>query len=91
MRSYGADQVFDYNSPTCASTRNNLKYAVDCIASDATLKICYSAIGRAGGQYIALNPFPEHLAATRKVIKPDSIRTPRSGSWRSRRMGLCRG
>ncbi|KAB8233737.1 zinc-binding alcohol dehydrogenase family protein [Aspergillus alliaceus] len=77
VRSYGADEVFDYNSPTCAqdireATRNNLKYAVDCITEDSTIKICYSAIGRAGGQYIALNPYPEHLA-TRKVIKPGWI------------------
>ncbi|KAL4910007.1 hypothetical protein BDW74DRAFT_46640 [Aspergillus multicolor] len=77
VRSYGADEVFDYSSPTCAeeirsATRNNLKYAVDCITDSSTMKICYGAIGRAGGQYIALNPYPEHLA-TRKVIKPGWI------------------
>jgi hypothetical protein len=36
------------------------------------MKICYEAIGRAGGRYTALDPFPKHIA-TRKVVKPDWV------------------
>lgn len=36
------------------------------------MKICYAAIGRVGGRYTALDPYPENQA-TRKVVKPDWI------------------
>ncbi|ORY67421.1 putative alcohol dehydrogenase [Pseudomassariella vexata] len=77
VKSYGADEVFDYKTPTCAAdirshTRNALGYAIDCFAEDSSMKFCYAAIGRAGGRYTALNPFSDRLA-TRKVIKPDWI------------------
>ena len=36
------------------------------------MKLCYAAIGRAGGNYCALDPFPAHMH-TRKVISPDWI------------------
>lgn len=36
------------------------------------MTICYAAIGRAGGRYCALDPYPPH-AATRKVVKPDWV------------------
>ena len=49
-----------------------MKFAFDCITTEATTKICYSAIGRAGGKYVALNPYSES-AASRKVITPDWI------------------
>jgi NADPH:quinone reductase-like Zn-dependent oxidoreductase len=77
VKEFGADVVFDYTSPTCAEdikkfTKNNLKYAVDCITQDSTIKICYSALGRAGGKYTALDPYPQE-GATRKVVKPDWV------------------
>lgn len=77
MKSYGAEAAFDYKSPTCAEdirkyTNNELEYAVDCITQESSMKICYGAIGRAGGYYTALDPFPQHLH-NRKVVKPDWI------------------
>jgi hypothetical protein len=69
--------VFDYKSPTCAedirvATKNSMKFAFDCITSEASTKLCYNAIGRVGGKYVALNPYSE-TATTRKVITPDWI------------------
>lgn len=77
VKSYGADKVFDYKSPTCAEdiravTKNSMKFAFDCITTEASTKICYDAIGRVGGKYVALNPYSES-ATTRKVIRPDWI------------------
>ncbi|KAF2819717.1 putative alcohol dehydrogenase, partial [Ophiobolus disseminans] len=77
VKSYGADEVFDYKSPTCAediraATKNGMKFAFDCITTEASTKLCYNAIGRVGGKYVALNPYSES-ATTRKVITPDWI------------------
>ncbi|KAL1880366.1 putative secondary metabolism biosynthetic enzyme [Paecilomyces lecythidis] len=77
VTSYGAEKAFDYHSPTCAQdirayTRNALSFAVDCITQPSTMKLCYDAIGRAGGRYVALDPFPES-ENTRRVVKPDWI------------------
>lgn len=89
VRSFGAHEVFDYKAPDCAADirarcENALEYAIDCVAEDSTMKFCYAAIGRAGGQYTALNPFNEQLA-TRKVIRPDWILATRitgdGSSW----------
>ncbi|KKA18100.1 Alcohol dehydrogenase [Rasamsonia emersonii CBS 393.64] len=89
VKSYGAEEAFDYNSPTCAEdirkyTKNTLGYAVDCITQEMSTRICYGAIGRAGGRYAALDPFSEK-AASRKVVKPDWILataiTGRGCSW----------
>lgn len=38
-------------------------------------KICYSAIGRAGGKYVALDPFSPD-AATRAIVKADWVLGP---------------
>lgn len=77
VRGYGAEEVFDYNSPTCgadirAYTRNTCKYALDCITEASTMQICYEAIGRAGGRYCALEPYPERQH-TRKAVTPDWV------------------
>ncbi|MCJ1400450.1 hypothetical protein MMC11_003655 [Xylographa trunciseda] len=77
VKSFGAEAAFDYHSPNCAAeirayTRNSLDYAIDCITSETTMKLCYAAIGRAGGQYCALDPYPTRMH-TRKVISPDWI------------------
>lgn len=87
VKSYGADVVFDYKSPTCgadirAHTGNALDYALDCITEESSMKICYQAIGRCGGKYTALDPHP---ACTRKVVEPDWILASKLGgkpcSW----------
>ena len=77
VKSFGAEEAFDYNSPTCAQDikaycKNQLAHALDCITQQQTMKICYSAIGRVGGRYTALDPYPENQA-TRKIVKPDWI------------------
>jgi len=77
VKSFGAEAAFDYHTPNCATeirayTRNSLDYAIDCITSEATMKLCYAAIGRAGGKYCALDPYPTRMH-TRKVISPDWI------------------
>lgn len=77
VKSYGAEEAWDYHSPTCAAdikkyTKNSLAYTIDCITTESSMKICYDSIGRAGGKYSALDPFP-HTGATRKVVKPDWI------------------
>ena len=77
VKSYGATEAFDYNDPDCAAnikayTKNTLGYAIDCITSASSMKICYGAIGRVGGKYTALDPYPE-AGATRKVVKADWI------------------
>lgn len=75
------DYVFDYNSPTCAEdiralTRNSLRYALDCIARTDSTRLCFAALGRAGGRYTSLNPFSEAIAATRKAVRCDWVMGP---------------
>ncbi|KAL9093356.1 MAG: hypothetical protein Q9165_004097 [Trypethelium subeluteriae] len=73
---FGAEKVFDYKSPTCAAdikayTCNTLTYALDCVSQADTTQLCYSAMGRAGGRYCALEPFREAVTSTRpKTVKP---------------------
>ncbi|KAJ4347484.1 hypothetical protein N0V95_005405 [Ascochyta clinopodiicola] len=73
----GAHAVFDYHDPACADdirhhTHQTLAYVLDCIADVASMKLCYAAMGTAGGRYMALNPFPLR-AHTRRDIKPDYV------------------
>ncbi|KAL9122906.1 MAG: hypothetical protein Q9187_000536 [Circinaria calcarea] len=75
VKSLGAAGAFDYHLATCgadilAYTKNSLEYALDCISDTESMKICYTAIGKNGGQYMALDPFPVR-AHTRRDIKPD--------------------
>ncbi|KAE9373520.1 GroES-like protein [Stipitochalara longipes BDJ] len=72
---FGAEKVFDYNSPTCAAdirayTRNTLAYALDCVSLADTTQLCYGAIGRAGGRYVSLEPFRESITAARPTVEP---------------------
>lgn len=82
VRSFGADAVFEYSSPTCASdirsyTRvNGLRLALDCITTPDTTRLCYAALGRTGGRYVALDPFSQAVAATRAAIYPDWVLGP---------------
>ncbi|KAI1172040.1 GroES-like protein [Nemania sp. FL0916] len=69
---FGAEKVFDYHSPTCAAdirayTGNELKYAFDCVTQADTTQLCYSALGRAGGRYVSLEPFREAVAQLRPL------------------------
>lgn len=57
-------------------TKNNLKYALDCITSVESTILCFAAIGRAGGKYVSLDPWQDHVA-TRKVVKCDFTVGPR--------------
>lgn len=81
VKSYGAEAVFDYRAPDCAAairehTRNGLKYALDCITTGESMQICYAMLGRSGGRYTALDPYPEAVAATRKIVKADWVLGP---------------
>jgi hypothetical protein len=77
VRSFGAEECWDYHSETCAAdirkyTKNMLKYTLDCITNESSMKICFDSIGRAGGKYCALDPIPP-AGITRKVVEADWI------------------
>ena len=81
VESYGAEASFDYRDPKCgekirAFTKNGLRYALDCITTRESMQICYASLGRTGGRYTALDPFPEDIADTRKIIKADWVVGP---------------
>lgn len=81
IKSYGAEAVFDYRSPDCAAsirkyTSNGLRYALDCITTTESMQISYACLGRAGGKYTALDPYPPAIAATRKMVKADWVLGP---------------
>nr|A0A2Z5XAK4.1 RecName: Full=Trans-enoyl reductase phm4; Short=ER phm4; AltName: Full=Phomasetin biosynthesis cluster protein 4 [Pyrenochaetopsis sp.]BBC43187.1 trans-enoyl reductase [Pyrenochaetopsis sp.] len=74
VKTFGAEATFDYNDPECAAkirafTKNGLRYALDCITNRSSMQICYGSLGRVGGRYTALDPYPEDIAATRKIVK----------------------
>ncbi|PSR84132.1 chaperonin 10-like protein [Coniella lustricola] len=78
VKSFGADATFDYSSPTCAAdiktyTRNCLRLALDCITTADTTRLCYSALGRAGGRYVALDPYSSAVSATRSIVHADWV------------------
>ncbi|KAK4176928.1 Enoyl reductase LovC [Triangularia setosa] len=81
VEGYGAEKVFDYQSPDCAAeirayTNNALEYTLDCITTIESMRICYAAIGRKGGRYTALDPYPDIVAKTRRVVKADWVLGP---------------
>ncbi|KAI4199285.1 MAG: hypothetical protein LQ346_002594 [Caloplaca aetnensis] len=79
VESYGAEKAFDYNSPSCAEdirtyTKNTLQYAIDIIAEVKSVRLCYMAIGRAGGRYVGFELVPEDLVkGMRRTVKPDWV------------------
>ncbi|KAH6627322.1 chaperonin 10-like protein [Chaetomium tenue] len=80
VESRGAEKAFDYHDPSSAAdirayTKNALDSALDCHCDASSMQYCYAAIGRAGGRYTTLEPYPEQLH-TRKRIKPDWILGP---------------
>lgn len=81
VESFGAEKAFDYNDPDSAEqikryTHNALDFALDCYCEGSSAKFCYGAIGRAGGRYITLEPYPERVAQTRRRVKPGWILGP---------------
>ncbi|KAG6364986.1 hypothetical protein INS49_006591 [Diaporthe citri] len=69
---FGAEMIFDYRSPTCAEnirayTGNQLEYALDCVTQADTTQMCYASLGRAGGRYVALEPFRDSIAQSRSA------------------------
>ncbi|KAH6607098.1 zinc-binding oxidoreductase [Trichoderma cornu-damae] len=56
----GADHIFDYHLPNCAScirevTQNRLAHVFDTISTPETAEICCNAIGSQGGKYTSLS------------------------------------
>jgi NADPH:quinone reductase-like Zn-dependent oxidoreductase len=77
VKSFGAEQTFDYSQPSCAAdiksfTKNSLKYVLDCITDVESVQLCHAAIGRAGGRYSCLELPPQHLL-NRKAVKVDFV------------------
>ncbi|KAI1076752.1 GroES-like protein [Whalleya microplaca] len=80
VESYGAEKAFDYQDPRSVDnirkyTKNALDYAMDCFSEGTSMVYCYGAIGRAGGRYTALEPYPQYLHARRRV-KPEWVLGP---------------
>lgn len=81
-RRFGAEEVFDYHLNSCAATiraytGNNLAYALDCIAQGETTQLCYSALGRAGGRYVTLEPYRAAIAQSRALtVQPSWFMAP---------------
>ncbi|KAH0042716.1 hypothetical protein KCU78_g732, partial [Aureobasidium melanogenum] len=69
--SYGAAACFDYSSPSCAAeireyTSDSLSYVFDCVTNASTMRMCYGAIGSAGGHYVALEATTTAVKYTRR-------------------------
>ncbi|KAI1085698.1 putative zinc-binding dehydrogenase family oxidoreductase [Whalleya microplaca] len=81
VKSFGATAVFDYHQESCADdirkhTRHSLKFVLDCISEPETMQFCYKCLGRAGGKYTALEPFPGFLHNRKKTVEPDWVLGP---------------
>ncbi|KAK6079483.1 zinc-binding dehydrogenase family [Seiridium cupressi] len=81
VKSYGAVHTLDYHSATCADsikryTWSALPQALDCISNAQSAQICYGALGRTGGAYVALEKYPESIASTRRVVRPSWVMGP---------------
>ncbi|KAI9708165.1 MAG: putative secondary metabolism biosynthetic enzyme [Bogoriella megaspora] len=77
VKSYGAVELFDYHSPTCAQdirtyTKNTLAYIIDPMTEVKTMQLCYAAMGRAGGKYCTLENYQQEFC-TRRVIHPELV------------------
>lgn len=57
-------------------TRNSLGFVLDCISEPETMQFCYACIGRAGGKYTALEPYPEFLHTRPNTVVPDWVLGP---------------
>ncbi|MCJ1434193.1 hypothetical protein MMC27_003560 [Xylographa pallens] len=73
-KTYGAATCFDYHSEQCAQqikahTKNSLSLVLDCIGTVDSAALCYAAIGRAGGRYVALEKLPDGATGARRVVR----------------------
>ena len=71
---------FDYKSATCADdirryTKNSLRYVLDRISDEQSMRFCHACIERAGGRYTALEPYP-HWLQSRTIIRGDWVLQP---------------
>ncbi|KAF9630928.1 hypothetical protein BFW01_g1799 [Lasiodiplodia theobromae] len=77
-RRSGATHCFDYHAATCAAdiralTADTLDMAIDCIATTPdTTRLCYAALGPAGGRYVALDRFSP-AAHSRRTVRPSWV------------------
>lgn len=74
VQSRGASKCFDYNSPGCAAqikqyTHNRLAFALDCVTTASSMRLCYDAIGANGGKYVSLDPFNSRVQRSRPDVK----------------------
>ncbi|KAL8678458.1 MAG: hypothetical protein Q9186_005196 [Xanthomendoza sp. 1 TL-2023] len=74
LRSLGAVQTFDYNSPSCgqwirSQTNNRLKYVLDCVADTASVELCFAAMSRVGGRYVCLELPAAGVLGARKAVQ----------------------
>ena len=65
VKSLGADEVFDYNDPDCASkireyTNNQLFSVLDCFGGPTGTAICAHSISSRGGQICSIIPGDEY-------------------------------
>lgn len=72
VKSYGAEEAFDYNSPTCAEdirkyTKGSLRYVLDAITEARTVELCYAAMSRLGGRYTGLEKLPLNCDSRKTV------------------------
>ncbi|CAG8973050.1 hypothetical protein HYALB_00010824, partial [Hymenoscyphus albidus] len=77
VKSRGAEVVWDYKSPTCAQdikeyTGDELELILDPMTEAKTQRLCYQAMGRGGGRYIALEVWQD-MNHTRESIEPTFI------------------
>jgi len=66
LRSLGVDEIFDYNSPSCAkdikaATGGRLKLVWDCFSTADTAKLCAEAMSDDGGHYACLLPIEDEV------------------------------
>ncbi|KAH7014518.1 chaperonin 10-like protein [Microdochium trichocladiopsis] len=75
---YGAAACFDSHSPACGAdarvhTDNSLLYALDFIADDISMKMCYEAVGSGSSYYYGLKKPANAIAIkyTRRDVRAD--------------------
>ncbi|KAK6591611.1 zinc-binding dehydrogenase family [Botrytis cinerea] len=75
VQSRGASKCFDYHSQGCGAmikqyTHNRLEYALDCITTASSMRLCYEAIGATGGNgEFARGAKPEDRKLAEKFVK----------------------
>ncbi|RJE27120.1 Zinc-binding dehydrogenase [Aspergillus sclerotialis] len=77
VKEYGAEEAFDYNSPTCAAdikayTKGRLRHVLDIITDLPSQAICYETFGRVGGKYTCLE-LPSEELHLRRTVKKEMI------------------